>query len=83
MWAKLARITGVPSNQSIGPNSSVPVPLEIQSLDDAGNVLQTVYVPDARFTPPGLSAQVQQKLEVTFDFKSDGGELYAYNGSRR
>lgn len=83
LWAKLARITGVPSNQSIGPNSSVPVPLEIQSLDDAGNVLQTVYVPDARFTPPGLSAQVQQKLEVTFDFKSDGGELYAYNGSRR
>ena len=83
LWAKLAMITGVDPSESIGPNSSVPVPLEVQVRHDNGTVLQTVYVPDARFTPPGINAQVEQKLEVDFTFNSDGGELFVYNGKRR
>jgi hypothetical protein len=39
-------------------------------------VLKVLNVPDARFTVPGFSGRVQQKLETTFNFQSDGGLLY-------
>ena len=57
--------------------------MEVRISDpDSGDVLKTLYVPDARFTIPGYSARVQQKLEVQFNFTSDGGNLLVYAGER-
>lgn len=47
-----------------------------------GSILKTIEVPDARFTMPGYSGQVQQKLQVTFNFESDTGVMNIYNGAR-
>lgn len=47
-----------------------------------GSVLKTIEVPDARFTLPGYSGQVQQKLQVTFNFESDTGVMNIYNGAK-
>ena len=48
----------------------------------AGTVLKTHYVPDARFTIPGYQGQVQQKMNVTVNFESDGGILETFKGPR-
>lgn len=83
LWDKIQQIADVPSNEIVGPFTSVTVPLEVRVSDpDAGDVVKTFYVPDARFTVPGIQGQVQQKLEVTFNFTSDGGTLLVYNGER-
>jgi hypothetical protein len=83
MWDKLARITGVSSSEVVGPDSAVPLPLEIRiNHPDTGNRVKTIYVPDARFQIPGFSGQVQQKLESTLPFTSDSGLMYVYNGAR-
>src|SRR5690606_5491081 len=83
LWAKIQQIADVPSNQIVGPFTSVSVPLEVRVSDpDGAGVVKTFYVEDARFTVPGIQGQVQQKLEVTFNFTSDGGNLKVYNGER-
>lgn len=49
---------------------------------DSGTVLKTLYIPDARFTLPGYSGQVQQKLVQTINFESDTGILEIFRGLR-
>lgn len=81
---KLSQITGVSASQVIGPNSSVPVPLEMHVRHpDTGVRMKTIYVPDARFDLPGINGQVQTRLENTLNFTSDSGQMFVYNGSRR
>jgi len=83
LFAKIAQFTGVDSSEVIGPNITVPVPMEVRiSHPDTGTRLKTFYVPDARFMVPGYSGQVQTKLETSAKFTSDSGVLYVYNGSR-
>jgi hypothetical protein len=83
MWDKLAVITGVDPNNVVGPDSAIPVPMEIRiNHPDTGDRVKTIYVPDARFQIPGYSGQVQQKVETTLSFTSDAGLLYVYNGER-
>ena len=80
---KLSQITGVPSTQVIGPNSSVPVPIEMRvHHPDTGAILKTIYIPDARFDLPGFQGQVGSRLENTLSFTSDSGEMFVYNGAR-
>lgn len=88
---RLRQITGVEDGQVIGPQSSVVGALRIELRNPesggstavaAGTVLKTHYIPDARFTIPGYSGQVQQKLSVTLNFESDGGVLQTYKGVR-
>lgn len=82
LLTRIRQIAGVGSaTEGAGPNTSVPLPLEIllHSPTD-GSVLKTLYVPDARFTLPGYSGQVQQKLTLSFPFESDAGDLRAYKG---
>jgi hypothetical protein len=81
---RVRQIAGVATaDEVVGPLSSAVLPLEIllHSPDD-GAVLKTLYVPDARFSLPGYSGQVQQKLTTTFNWESDGGVLNAYRGAR-
>lgn len=92
MFAKLAEVTGVPAAQIIGPQSSVTVHLQLQlrnpeghgtSSQPVGAPLKTLYIPDARFILPGYEGQVQQKLDQTMNFESDGGVLRVFRGAPR
>ena len=81
LWNKLAQITGVSENEVIGPDFTTPVPLKIViNHPDTGDVVKTIFVPDARFNVPGLSGRIQTKLETSFAFTSDQGLMYVYNG---
>lgn len=83
LFNKISQITGVPTDEVVGPNVTVPVPLEIRiNHPDSGARLKTLYIPDARFTVPGYSGQANTTLETSMNFTSDGGNLYVYNGSR-
>ena len=83
LWTKLAQITGTPVNEVIGPETSVPLQMEIRiHHPDTGDRIKTLYVPDARFTVPGMQGRVQTKLETSLTFTSDQGILKVYNGIR-
>lgn len=83
LWNKIHEVSDVPSNEIVGPFTSTFLPVEVRISDpDTGAVVKTLYVPDARFQVPGVQGRVQQKLEVTFNFTSDGGSLLVYNGDR-
>jgi hypothetical protein len=83
LFDKIYEVTGVNTSEVIGPFTSVTIPIELRVSDpDTGDVVKTFYIPDARFTPPSYSGSVQTKLEVPFNFSSDGGDLFIYNGER-
>lgn len=83
LWERIAEIADIATNKIVGPFTSVFLPMEIRISDpDAGTVLKTLYVPDARFKIPGVQGRVQQKTEVSLPFTSDGGSLFVYNGER-
>lgn len=91
LFTRLRQITGVAAEEVIGPQSSVAGALRIELRNPAsggstavaaGTVLKTHYIPDARFTIPGYSGQVQQKTNVTVNFESDAGILQVFKGPR-
>lgn len=83
LWTKIAQIADVATNKIVGPYTSTFLPVEIRISDpDTGDVLKTLYVPDCRFTIPGVQGRVQTRLETTFNFNSDGGTLLVYRGLR-
>lgn len=60
----------------VGAQGSTPLALDIVIKDpDTAYVVKRLHVPDARFTIPGYSGRVQQKLTVSMPFESDGGTL--------
>jgi hypothetical protein len=80
---KVKQIANVAGAEVVGPYTSVPLELIILlKSPDTGAVIKTLYVPDARFTLPGYSGQVQQKQTVSFPFESDGGVLKVYKGAK-
>lgn len=95
-FARLRAITGVGEDEVVGPQSSVVVPLEIQLKNpesggadnlfgapaEPGQVVKTLYVPDARFTIPGYEGRVQTKTDFTLEFESDTGILEIFKGER-
>jgi hypothetical protein len=87
--AKLNQITGVPSTDVVGPNSSVTLPVVVELLNPdtggtthypRGTVLKTLFIPDARFTVPGYEGRVSQKMTSTLAFVSDTGRLKIVKG---
>lgn len=83
LFDKINQVANVASNQVVGVLSSVGLPVELRINDpDTGDLLKTLYVPDARFQTPGIQGRVQSKTEVTFNFTSDGGSLLVYKGAR-
>ena len=81
LWNKLAQITGLPTTQVIGPEITVPVPILVEVRHpDTGAIVKSIYCPDARFQVPGLQGRIQTKLETTFSFTSDAGDLSVFNG---
>jgi hypothetical protein len=83
LWNKIFLVTNTPANQVAGPLSSVLLPIELRiNHPDTGARLKTLYIPDARFTPPPVQGRVGQKLETQFTWASDGGTLKVYSGAR-
>lgn len=83
LWDKIFQVTNIPGGEIAGPSTSVGVPIELRiSNPDTGARMKTLYIPDARFTPPPVQGRVGQKLEPQFAFQSDTGKLYVYDGAR-
>lgn len=84
LFDKIRQVANISDeDEIIGAYSSVPLSMELHINDpDTGDRLKTLYVEDARFLIPSTQGQVQQKLQVTFNFTSDGGNLVAYEGER-
>jgi hypothetical protein len=75
--AVVRQVMGVAAGETVGPMTSVPLPLEVilHSPVD-GSILKSQFTPDALFTLPGYSAQVQQKLTVDLPWSSQSGQYY-------
>lgn len=85
LWAKIQTVTNTSSSEISGALSSQTLQVEARIYDPNAavpTVLKTLYVPDARFTPPALQGRVNAKTEPTFSFESDGGTLLVYKGLR-
>lgn len=91
-YTRLRQITGVHDvNRIMGPQSSVTggLRIEIRNPDSggstavaAGSVIKTHYVPGARFTMPGYTGTVQQKMTTTLNWESDDGIHEIFKGAR-
>lgn len=79
--ALMQKVAGVSVVTESAPATAAPIiPLDIVLHDPvSGAVLKHISVPDARFTVPGFSARVQQKLDVTINFTSDQGSMLVSN----
>ena len=83
LFTKIAQIADVATNVVAGPFTGTSLPMEIRISDpDTGSVIKTLYIPDARFTMPGIQGRANAKLETAIPFSSDGGQLLIYKGTR-
>lgn len=85
MFTKIAEVTNTPTNEIAGALTSQPLQVEARIYDPNSatpSTLKTLYIPDARFTPPASQGRVQQKLETPFPFTSDSGTIKVYKGNR-
>lgn len=84
LMTKIADMQGIVSaTQTLHALGFIPVELEIRiHKPDSATVLETIYVPDARFSPPPVNPRVGQKADFTFNFTSDTGSLFLYSGIR-
>lgn len=81
LWDMIATIADVATNVTVGPYTSTPLPIQLRVYHpDTGTQLKTFEIEDARFTLPGVQGRVQTKLQTTFNFTSDGGNLTIVNG---
>jgi hypothetical protein len=80
LMTRIRQISGVSAtNEAVGPYTSTPLSLLIKLKSPTnGSTIKTIEVPDARFTLPGYSGQVQQKLSMSLNFESDAGILNVY-----
>jgi hypothetical protein len=81
LLTKIQQIANVSSTSIAGTATSVALPIELRISDpDTGTRMKTLYIPDARFQVPAISDRVQTKMDVTFNWSSDGGTLQVYKG---
>jgi hypothetical protein len=85
LFTKIQEVTNTSTSEIAGAFTSQSVAMEARIYDpdsESADPIKTLYVPDARFTPPSIQGRVGQKLEPTFNFESDGGVLIVYEGAR-
>lgn len=81
LYDRIAQITGAPITEIPNILSSTPLEVLISiSHPSTGDVMQELYVEDARFQVPAITDRVQQRREVTFNYSSDGGNLEVFQG---
>jgi hypothetical protein len=75
--ALMQKISGTADvNQSSPASAAPPMQLDIVLTNPlTGVTLKHISIPDARFTMPGFSGRVQQKLDVTMNWASDTGSM--------
>lgn len=83
LMERIAQVLGV----SVGETANVlaDVPLELEAVirhPDTGDVLETLWTPDARFNPPGSQANANAKIDSTFTWSSDSGDMSVFVGAR-
>lgn len=71
----------------MGQCAASGVPLEIKLLNPADcsepfAVLKTVYLPEISMTSEGFTSNVNDNAQQTFDYRSDDGAVWIYNGAR-
>lgn len=74
LMQKLGGVTDAHRSASATAAPVIPLDIVLHSPVD-GSVLKHIAVDDARFTIPGFSARVQQKLDFTINFTSDQGDM--------
>jgi hypothetical protein len=83
MMTKIFTVANVPDNEMAGALTSTPLEMEMRiKHPDTGDVLKTIYVPDARIQVPAMQTSVQQKGQPTFNWNSDSGTMIVYQGER-
>lgn len=83
LMARIKTMAGVAqgSDEVIGAYQYVDLPLEVVLHSPVdGTPLKTIKVPDARFTLPPTPFRVQQKLTMSFPFKSEQGIMQVAKG---
>lgn len=74
--ALMQQVGGAAAFESAAATGAPVIPLDIVLHDPTtGDVLKHISSSDARFTVPGFSARVSQKLDVTINWTSDQGNL--------
>jgi hypothetical protein len=71
----LQKVTGVAAGEVIGYLNQNPIPLEIpiQNPKNPGQIIKTIYVPDAIFDIPGTPARVNTPVDFAMSFNSQTG----------
>lgn len=83
LFELIQTVANVPSNEIAGALTSDPLEMEVVIRHpQTGDVLKTIYVPDARISVPAVQSRVNQRQTYDFSFSSDGGELLVYQGVR-
>lgn len=80
----LAQLTGLDNAEEvIGFLNLNPLrmKIEIQDPKNPGNVLKTLYVPNATFDIPGTPARVNAVLDFSFSYQSLTGSYSAFKGA--
>lgn len=82
LFDRIAQVTNTPANEIAGIFSSQQLDMQIRfNHPDTGVTMETVAVSKARFTPPPLSTQVGQRMDVPFAFTSDSADVKVYQGT--
>lgn len=84
LMSAIAALQGVTStSETLNVLNFQPMEVELRfNHPDTGDRLETVYIPDARFSPPPTPARVGQKQDFTLNYRSDSGEMLVYKGER-
>jgi hypothetical protein len=80
----LRRMTGVDTDHEvIGWLNLNPLRVKVEIMDPTnyGNVLKTLYVPDARFDIPGTPARVNAVVDFSINYESIIGTYSAFKGA--
>lgn len=77
LWTKIEQIADTPANEITGPLSSQALGIQVRLFDpdSPSDELKRFVISDAKFQVPSIAARQQQKLDVTFNFTSEGGNL--------
>jgi hypothetical protein len=85
LMERIRQLSGKASGtvESIGPYQVIPVQLAAILHDPnstTGEILKTLYIPDARFTLPTFQARANTKITSTMNWSSESGILQASKG---
>jgi hypothetical protein len=82
--ALLQKVTGVAAGEVIGYLNQNPIPLEIpiQNPKNPGQIIKTIYVPDAIFDIPGTPARVNTPVDFAMSFNSQTGRVSEFKGAK-